>query len=123
MGEEASQLNKRLVASAASDNATIAYDRPAVLNQVVGYNAKASVVYLKLYRLSAAQIAAATAPTLADVPFMVLPLAPSSQINLNFSKGVDFPIGLGFRLVTGSADNDGTAVAANDILGLNLLAR
>jgi hypothetical protein len=123
MAEEASTRNKRLPASAATDNATLAYDGPCVLNHIAGTNAKAAIVYLKLYRMSAAQIAAGTVPTNADTPFLVIPLEASKPFNIPFPKGVDFPIGLGFRLVTGSADNDNTAVAANDILALNLLAR
>jgi hypothetical protein len=54
---------------------------------------------------------------------MTLALPASAPFRFEFANGADFPIGLGFRLVTGSADNDATAVAANDILGLNLLAR
>lgn len=115
--------NKRLVASAASDNATIAYDGPCELVHINGHNAKASVVYLKLYRLTAAQIAGPTLPANTDTPFMTLALAASAPFRFEFANGADFPLGLGFRLVTGSADNDATAVAANDILGLNLLAR
>jgi hypothetical protein len=115
--------NKRLAASAATDNATLAYDGPCSVESIVGHNAKASVVYLKLYRLTAAQIAAGTAPTNADIPFIVLALAASAPFKFEFSKGAEFEFGLGYRLVTGSADNDNTAVAANDILALNIMAR
>jgi hypothetical protein len=123
MGDRPLTRNKRLVASAATDNATIAYDGPCILHQIDGLNAKASTVFLKIYKLTAAQVAAATAPAAADIPFMTLPLAASSPFKFDWADGVDFVFGLGFRLVTGSADNDATPVAANDILGLNLLAR
>jgi hypothetical protein len=123
MGDRPLTRNKRLVASAASDNATIAYDGPCILHQIDGFNAKVSTVYLKIYKLTAAQVAAATAPTNADTPFMTLALGASAPFKFDWADGVDFVFGLGFRLVTGSADNDATAVAANDVVGLNLLAR
>lgn len=119
MGDAPSTRNKRLVASAASDNATVAFDGPCILDQITGLNTKASTVFLKIYKL-ASNLAA---PTSADTPFMTIPLQASVEFSFVYPKGIQFNFGLGFRLVTGSADNDAVAVAANDILGLNLLAR
>lgn len=111
----------RLAASAASDNATL-FNGPIRLTNIIGYNARAGVVFLKIYERSAAQIAAGTVPTNADTPILVFALPASSGYALDLGDpGLLFSIGLGFRLVTGSADNDATAIAANDILGLNII--
>lgn len=97
--------------SAASDNATLANGAPTRLRQISGYNAKASGVWLKLYDK-------ATAPANTDTPAKRLYIPPTSGFIFDMDRY--FAAGLGYRIVTGSADNDATAVAAGDILGLNL---
>lgn len=123
MSDHASTRSARLLASAASDNAAIAVNGFIILNEIIGYNARAGTVFLKLYQLSPAQIAANTPPSAADTPFMTLALPASAAFAFDLAKGLRFGFGVGFRLTTGVADNDATAVAANDILGLNFLGR
>jgi hypothetical protein len=108
----------RLVSAAGSDNATAAFNSPVILQSIVGYNARAGAVYLKIYQLAPTLVA----PAVTDTPIMTLYLPASSAFVLDFPTGVKFNAGLGFRLVTGSADNDASAVTAGDILGLNFLA-
>jgi len=103
----------RLVSAANSDNATLAADRACDLHQIIGYNASASARYLKLYDK-------ATAPASTDTPKITIYLPASLPFNIPFPP-LGFVNGFGYRLVTGSADNDGTAVTAADILALNFM--
>lgn len=108
----------RLLSSAASDNATVAINGPCQLRGIIGSNARTTAVYLKLYALAATLVA----PASTDTPVLTIHLPPSSDFAIDLPGGFNFNFGLGFRLTTGSADNDTGAVAAGDILGLNLLA-
>jgi hypothetical protein len=103
----------RLPASAASTNATSVKASAGDLWGVQGYNAKASVVYLKLYNK-------ASAPTVGtDTPFLTIALAPSSVFSHRLD-GLYFSAGIAYALTTAAADSDTTAVLANDVLGLNI---
>lgn len=106
----------RLIAAAASTNDTLAFAGPANVQMINGYNAKASVVYLKLYDKL-------TQPSSSDTPKLTIALAASAPFNFTWPYGIAFPIGLGFRLTTGSADNDTGVLVANDIVGLNIIFR
>lgn len=106
-------LTARLLSAAASDNATIVIARRCVVNTIQGHNAKASAVYLKIYDK-------ATAPASTDTPRRTIYLPASSSFVFDFASGLEFTAGLGYRIVTDNADAGVTAVAAGDILGLNL---
>lgn len=110
----ASTATARLLSAAASDNATAATgDRPAILVAIHGHNAKAAAVYLKLYNK-------ASAPASTDTPRKTIYLPASASFNFSFPAGIEFPLGLGYRLTLAAADNDATALLAGDILALNL---
>jgi hypothetical protein len=97
--------------SAATTNATAVKAAPAKLLYVHAFNANAAVRYLKLYNK-------ATAPTIGtDRPVIAFPIPATGSISLPIGDddGVLFNLGLGLGLVTGAADTDTTAVAANDI--------
>ena len=98
-------------ASAATDNATNVTAVPTRLRQLLAYNASAKVVRIKLYDK-------ATAPTSADTPRKRIAVPPASGVVLDMDEY--FINGLGYRIVTGSADNDATSVAAGDITDFNL---
>lgn len=103
----------RIVSSAATTNATSAKASAAKLFGLQGYNANAAVRYLKLYDK-------ATAPVVGtDVPVKTLALPPTAAFAFDF-VGYDFAVGLAYALTTGAADADVGAVAAGDILGLNV---
>lgn len=104
----------RLVSAAGSNNATLVSDKRTKLWRVTGYNAAAAVRYIKLFNLRVLP-----APG-TDTPFVTISLAPSAAFNIPFD-GLTFQTGLGYGLVTGSADSDNTAVTAADIVGMNLL--
>lgn len=105
----------RLLSSAATDNATNATAAASTLRHIFGLSARTSTCYLKLYDK-------ATAPASTDTPKLTIAIPSSSGFALDFPQGVSFTAGLGYRLTTGSADNDTGAVASGDILGLNLVA-
>jgi hypothetical protein len=102
---------KRLPTSAASDNAAVVQAVRTYLYRVMCYNGNAAVRYLKLYNK-------ATTPLSTDTPELIIPLAPASRFNEAIEHR--FPLGLGYRLVTGAADSDATAVGT-DITGLNFI--
>lgn len=111
MAELPANATAGFASSAATDNATIVQATLTRLRQITGYNAKSSAVWLKLYDK-------ATAPTSGDTPAKRYYLLPSCGFTFDLDRY--FINGLGYRLVTGSADNDATAIAVGDILGLNL---
>lgn len=102
----------RLVSAANSDNATVVKNSAGKVFTIQGLNAAAATRWLKLYDK-------ATAPASTDTPKKTYALQASVPFTFNLA-GYQFANGIGFRLVTGSADNDNTAVTAGDILGLNI---
>jgi hypothetical protein len=101
----------RLLSAAASDNATLIQAGNVQLRRITGYNAAAAGRYLKLYDK-------ATAPASTDTPRKTYYLPATSAFALDLNDYFQF--GLGYRLTTGSADNDTAALTSGDILGLNL---
>lgn len=105
----------RIPSSAASNNATVAKATGGNLTTVLGFNATAGVKYLKLYNKATAPAPATDAALLK----LVIALPPTTAFAFNFA-GIIFPDGISYALVTGAADADNTAVAAADVLGLNV---
>lgn len=104
----------RILSSAATTNATSAKASLGQLFMATGRNTTATVLYLKLYNK-------ASAPTVGtDTPVATLPCPPAANFAWDWPKGRSFSIGIAYALTTGSADNDTGAVAAGDIIGLNL---
>lgn len=104
----------RIVSSAATTNATVAKATAGDLFRVSGYNSNAAARYLKIYNKGTLPVVGT------DVPIWTEYLAPQAKFDLSFMKGLYHSAGISYALVTGSADADATAVAAGDILGLNL---
>ena len=104
----------RIVSAAASTNGTSAKAAAGDIFAIQGYNAAATVRYLKIYNK-------ASAPTVGtDVPVKTIALAPSSAFNLSFPVGYYCSAGIAYALTTGSADSDTGNLTAGDILGLNI---
>jgi hypothetical protein len=81
---------------------------------IQGANVATSARYLKLYN-------SASAPTAGSgTPVKTLYLPPSSAFAFDWPLGLTFATGIGYTLVTGSADNSSTSVTAADILALNI---
>ena len=106
----------RLVQSLASTNALLVKAGATRVARVVGYNAKATVVFLKLYNK-------ASAPTVGtDVPVLTFALKPQFNFDINAEAlGFNFATGCSYCITAGAADTDTTAIAAGDVLGLNII--
>lgn len=107
--------NFRLPSSAATNNNAVIKASQGQVYFIVAYNSNAAVRFLKLYNK-------ATAPAPAtDTPVISLPIPPNGGVAIEVGLGANlFPLGIGFALVTGAADNDNTSVGAADILGVNI---
>lgn len=74
------------------------------------HNVSAGKRYVKLYNK-------ATAPTVGtDTPVRVVCIEANSLVTVAMPHGLTFPLGIGFGITTGIADNDTTAPSANDVL-------
>lgn len=104
----------RIVSAAASTNATSAKASAGRVYAIHGYNASASVRYLKLYNK-------ASAPTVGtDTPVKTLALPPGCGFAFDWPNGYSFATGIAYAFTTGSADNDTGALTAADVVGLNV---
>lgn len=104
----------RQLAATADGNPNIANAGPCSLKGIQGINAKASTIFLKLYDYTS------SAPVNTDTPRKTLAIPASAAFVFDFSAGIDFPKGLSYRVTAAAADNDATALVANDFLALNL---
>jgi hypothetical protein len=95
--------------SAATTNATSVATGSRVLFSITAFNANAAVRYLKLYNKATAPVPAS------DRPVIVVAIPATGTVHLPMFMGSQFPLGIALLLVTGAADTDATAVAANDI--------
>ena len=100
--------------SGASTNSTNLKATGGRVYLVIAMNTNAAARYVKLYDK-------ATAPTCGtDTPVQTYMLPPSnSGAVINLGNGLNFQNGIGFCITGGMADNDTTAVSANDV-ALNL---
>jgi hypothetical protein len=109
-------LTSRIPSSAATTNATSAKASAGNVHQIIAMNTTAAVKYLKLYNK-------ASAPTVGtDTPVLTIPLEVSNrlvQINLA-DGGLYFSTGIAYALTGAAADADATALAAGDVVGLNI---
>lgn len=106
----------RLPQSLATNNAAAIKTSACKLAKIIGYNASTSVRYLRIYNKS-------SAPTVGtDTPILIIPLAPSSNFEFNLADiGLHLTAGMSIAITGNAASNDNTAIAANDILGLNII--
>lgn len=106
----------RIASAAASVNATSAKGSAGNVFKVFGNNAKASIIYVKIYNK-------ATAPTVGtDTPVLTIPIAASSRFDIDLGGAIGFYLGTGiaYGFTTDAADNGTTALLAADILGFTL---
>lgn len=104
----------RIVSSAATTNATAG---PTGLRDVFGvdaYNTTSTVKFLKLYNK-------ASAPTVGtDTPVVTIALTPNARTSMAWSNGLCFTTGVAYALTGAAADSDTTALAAGDVVGVNV---
>lgn len=104
--------------SAASNNSTLVLGRPSSVSLIQATNTTAVIYYLKLYNK-------ATAPTCGtDVPVMTIGLnATQSMPAIAPALGLLFPLGVGFCIVAGIADNDNTVAATGITVNIGVSGR
>jgi hypothetical protein len=99
--------------STASTNANNIKASGGNLYSIIAIGLTSTVRYLKIY-------SKATAPTVGtDVPLMTIPVPANTQgagVAIPFSMGVNFPLGIGIAITSGSADNDTGSVGAGDVI-------
>lgn len=104
----------RLPSAAATTNATSVKASVGWLFAVTVYNTTAAVKYLKLYNK-------ASAPTVGtDTPVLTYAIPPNGQLAISRPFPDYFSTGIAYALTGGAADSDTTALAAGDVVGLNL---
>lgn len=101
----------RLLSAAGSVNATSVRAAATFVRKIIGYNARTSAVYLKLYNEAAASDEN-------DTPVFTIYLPASSAFALDIDHY--FRLGFGYRMTTAGADNSTAALTAADILALNI---
>jgi hypothetical protein len=100
----------RHVVSAATTNPTIV---KATAGRVLGWslgNPSAGWRYVKLHN-------SATIPTAGAGVVQTIAIPPGGLAQCDLAAGLGFSAGIGLTIVTGAADADATAVAANDVVG------
>lgn len=102
--------------SAATTNATNVKAGPGVLWAINATNTNAAVRYLKLHNTSGTPTAGAGVVARFAIPGNTT----GAGFTINLDPGWDFDTGIGITTVTGAADADTTAVAANEII-INLV--
>lgn len=95
--------------SAASTNADSIVAAAAVLCGYYIVNTNSAFRYVKLYDTAGTPTAGS------GTPKVVLGIPGSSAANVAFTYPILFSSGIGVTMVTGVADSDATAVAANDL--------
>ncbi len=106
----------RIPSAAATTNATSAKASAGDLFHVEAMNTTASVKFLKIYNK-------ASAPTVGtDTPVLTIALPPSNAaFSRSFPTPLYFSTGIAFALTGAAADADATALAAADVVGINLV--
>ena len=97
----------------ASTNANVIKNSGGNLYSIIAIGLTSTVRYLKLYNKATTPIVGT------DVPIMTIPIPANTQgagVAIPFSMGVNFPLGIGIAITSGSADNDTGAVGAGDVI-------
>lgn len=108
--------------STASTNATNVLSGNTLLGAGIVVNTTTTVYYLKLYNKATAPVCGT------DVPQWTIPI-PFGASNagggfvLPLGQGLSFPLGLGFCITGGIADNDTSAAAAGIVVNLGASRR
>jgi hypothetical protein len=107
--------NFQLPTSAATNNAANVKASQGQVFFVIAYNTSTTLAYLKLFNTAGVPNMGVASPV------MTLPIPPGGGIalDLNIAIGL-FANGIGMALTRGAALNDNTAVAAGDIVGVNI---
>lgn len=100
----------RVLAAAGTNSAVV----KASAGKVLGWNFSNLVAawrFVKLCNIATAPVVGTTAV------FLVIPIPPNGDVEFFSEGGIPFSTGIGRYVVTGVADTDATATAANDVVG------
>jgi len=105
----------KLASAAATNNSTNMKSSAGKLFAVQGFKATATACWVKFFNK-------ASAPTVGtDLPFISFYCPASAPFSFPFPNGIQFSTGIGYCIVAGASETDNTAVAAGDVLNLNIL--
>lgn len=105
----------RLPSAGIGNSATLVKNAPGTIYGIEALNASAAVKYLKIYNK------AAIPGVGVDIPFRTIAIPPNNgRVQISFNSGLYCSIGIGFGLSGAAADADATALAAGDVVGLNI---
>jgi len=97
--------------SAATTNATLVKNAPGMVYEMSFFNTNAAARYVKVFDKATAPVPGTDTP----VRTMMAPgSANGAGFVLSFPNGLQFQNGIGFALTGAIADNDTTAIGAND---------
>ena len=99
------------VTAAATTNATSVKASPGQLTSWVLTNTSVALKVFRFYNKASAPVVGT------DVPFFVVALPPNTVSEFASPLGRNFSLGIAYAITTLIADNDATAVAANDVVG------
>lgn len=102
-------LDTSHLVSAASTNATVVKASAGKLFGWYIYNSNAAARKVAFHN-------SASSPTAGASIFFTVVIPPTAGANVEFTNGITFSTGIAFTTVTGLADSDSTAVAANDLI-------
>lgn len=106
----------RLLSSLATTNATSVKASGGRVGKIYGSNIVAQGKYLKLYNKSSAPVVGT------DVPVLSFLLRANTDFNFDVADlGVFFSNGIAYAITSSISDGDATAIAAADVIGLNIL--
>lgn len=115
------QTSPKKYLSAATNNSTLVLSRSSVVKMIHAVNTTATLYYLKLYNKATAPVCGT------DVPVFVSPLPAAVSggppVSPDISDGILFPLGIGFCITAGIADNDNTAAATGVAVNLGVTGR
>lgn len=112
VGATSGGLSKVHLVSAATTNATNVKASAGQVYAITAFNLNASPRYLKLHNTAGTP----TAGSGVTDTFLIPGNTSGAGLVINFDKGIAFSTGIALTIVTGIADTDATAVAANEIV-------
>lgn len=103
-----------IISTAATTNTTSVKAGPGTVKSISGFNTATSPRFLKFYNT-------ASIPTVGTSSiYKIFYLAPSANFKFDFPAGAYFSGGIAFGLTVNAAANDATALAAGDVICLNV---
>ena len=104
-------LTSHIVAAASTNATTIKASAGRVIGWSLANTSNVSYRYVKLYNITTTPVPGTSTVT------QTIAIAPNTVSNFALEGGINHTVGIGYAIVTGSADSDNTAVSAGDVVG------